>query len=214
MRKFKNLLILALAVVMAFGLFTGCESMEDKIAALSGTWSMTVADSEEQAQSLLENIDLYEEEIALIDLTSLEYVRQVTFDTEKNYSFAYNADSTKECVRAFYVSAFDALYENRASLNSVYEVEFDAMTEEEFQQFYAELYAIADFAALIDEFTENAYDYEALAEAWETGTYTIKGDDIMCTITGETQAESLGYSIDGDVLTLTFSDAVQVYYKN
>lgn len=212
MKRVKNILILCLAVVMVAGLLAGCgESTADKVAALSGKWTMTVTDPE--AQAVLEAIDLYEEEIALADLTALQYVQTVEFDAELNYSFGYDMDATKELLRQFYNTTFDALYEGRTSLNAVYEMEFDAATKEEFLQFYADLYGSPDYETLINDFVENAYDYTVLSEPFETGTYTIRGNAILCTITGETEAESLGYAIDGDTLTLTYVDGEEVYTK-
>lgn len=213
MKIIKRILVLSLAALLVMGLFAGCESEADKIAVLAGTWTMVGQDSEEEAKELLENIDLYEEEIALADLTTLTYKQNVVFTAEKTYHFVYDVEGTIACVREFFVETFAALYEGRATLNEVYGQEFDQMTEAEFQQFYADLYSAENFEALMDQVAEGAYNYEKMAEPWETGTYSIKGDDIMCTITGETQAEALGYSIEDDELTLTYSDAVEVYTR-
>lgn len=213
MKNFKKSLVLLLVAVMAIGLLCGCESTEEKMAALSGTWTMTIPDTAEQAQILLDNIELYPEEIALVDLNSLEQVKRVTFDMAGNYSFGYDVDGTMECVRQFYLGVFDALYEGRATLNAAYEQEFDNMSRDDFNQFYADLYNAGNYDALIDLFVENAYDADALAEPFETGTYTIKGKFIMCTITGETEAESLGYTLEGNTLTLLFADTQEVYTK-
>ena len=203
MKTIKRILALSLAALLVMGLFAGCESEADKIAVLAGTWTMVGQDSEEEAKELLENIDLYEEEIAMADLTTLTYKQNVVFTAEKTYHFVYDVEGTIACVREFFVETFAALYEGRATLNEVYGQEFDQMTEAEFQQFYADLYSAENFETLMDQ----------MAEPWETGTYSIKGDDIMCTITGETQAEALGYSIENDELTLTYSDAVEVYTR-
>ena len=213
MKTIKRILALSLAALLVMGLFAGCESEADKIAVLAGTWTMVGQDSEEEAKELLENIDLYEEEIAMADLTTLTYKPNVVFTAEKTYHFVYDVEGTIACVREFFVETFAALYEGRATLNEVYGQEFDQMTEAEFQQFYADLYSAENFETLMDQMAEGAYNYEKMAEPWETGTYSIKGDDIMCTITGETQAEALGYSIENDELTLTYSDAVEVYTR-
>ena len=213
MKTFKKALVLLLVAALSMALFCGCESTEDKMAALSGTWTMVMPDTAEQAQILLDSIELYPEEIALIDLNSLEQVRSVTFDMSGNYSFGYDVDGTMECVRDFYLRAFDAMYEGRATLSASYEQDFENMTREEFNQFYAELYAAADYDTLIDLFVDNAYDTDALAQPYETGTYTIKGSILLCTITGESKAESLPYEIEGDTLTLHFSDVDETYTR-
>lgn len=213
MKIFRKLMLLVLAVAMLACMTAGCESTQDKIDALAGSWTMVTDDTESQALILLENIDFYEEEIALVDMTALDYVKRVEFTTGMTYRFVVDADGTKTCVREFFEGVFNSLYENRAALNEVYGMEFDPMTREQFEQFYADLYEYADFTAMLDEFAGNAYDYEAFDEPLETGTYTIVGDQIMCTMTGDSRAESLGYGISGDRLTLTYSNDVEVYTK-
>ena len=213
MKRVTSILAFVLVIALTACLFAGCESEAEKIEKLAGTWSMLADDTSDEARDLLENSDFYEEEIALADLNCLQYAQKVTFNIDKTYSFAYDVDGTKDCVREFYLNAFEAMYEGRATLSSVYEEDFESMTEEEFQQFYADLYVTDDFDALIDKLTENAYTYDAMEEPWETGTYSIKGSKILCTTTGESQAESLGYEIDGNQLTLTYIDGVEVYTR-
>lgn len=206
------LFLLVLAMVMLT--FSGCgPSTAEKIEALSSVWKTTVDDTEDTAESLLEAIDAYPEEVALADLDSLESVKVVEFTTDKTYRFAYDAEGTRECVKAFFEGFFDALYEGRSTLNAAYETTFDDMTKADFQQFYADLYECASYEEMIQKMADNAYDYEDLAEPWETGTYTLKGNKIMCTITGEVMPEALEYAIEGDTLTLTYSDGVEVYTK-
>ncbi len=213
MKNFKKALVLLLIAALSIGLFCGCESTEEKMAALSGTWTMVTGDTVENAQMLVDSIELYPEEIALVDMNSLEQVKSVTFNMDGTYSFGYDVDGTMECVRDFYLRAFDAMYEGRAALSNSYEVDIANMTREEFNQFYAELYTAADFDTLIDLFVDNSYDTDSLAEPFETGTYTIKGKELMCTITGESKAESLPYEIEGNVLTLHFSNVDEVYTR-
>lgn len=214
MKKTVNVLSLFLVIVMLAGMFAGCESQAQKLEKLAGTWVMTTDDTEEQAQIMLDGLDLYEEEIALVDLTSLDYVKVVEFGIDKTYRFSCDPDGTKVCVRTFLEGVFDALYENRTALNDVYGVEFDEISKTDFQQFYADLYTQADFDALIDHMVSNAYDYDSLAESLEVGTFSITGSKIMCTISGESTAEALGYKIDGDQLTLTYSNTVEVYTRS
>ncbi|MBP3701658.1 MAG: hypothetical protein J6I64_07195 [Lachnospiraceae bacterium] len=214
MKKKNVWLVLALVLSMLSMLLAGCgKTEEEKIRELAGIWRMTAADTEDEALYLLENIELYEEEIVHVDLTSLEYAQLVEFTKDKTYRFAYDVEGTRACVEAFYRGVFASLYENRASLNAVYEQTFDELTEAEFYQFYADLYEAGDYETLIEYVTELAYDYEVLEEPWETGTYEIQGDLILCTVTGETQAESLGYEIQGYELTLTYVDGTEIYTR-
>jgi len=214
MKKMHRIVLLLLIVSLVACLFAGCETEEQKIEKLAGTWTMNVAGDEDQAMTLMENVDLYEEEIALVSsIDELQYVYTVTFTTGKSYNFAYDGAATKEHVRDFYVDVFDQIFESRAALNEIYEMEFDSMTKEGFLQFYADLYAYDSFDTLLEEFVNNAYDYDELEEPWETGTYNIKGDRINCTITGESEAEYITYELEDDVLTLTYTDGTEVYTR-
>lgn len=215
MKIMKRLLALSLSLLLAVTFF-GCDTTQQKIEALTGVYTATVADTEEQAKMLVENVDFYEEEIALLDMTSLECVKLVEFQADKTYRFSFDVDGTMECVRDFYLRAFENLYEGRTALNAVYSdwgVTFDDMTNDEFQAFYAELYEQTDFEALIDAFVETSYDTDKLGEDTETGTYDIVGNRIMCTIDGETEAEGMLYNLSGDSLKLTYSNAVENYTR-
>lgn len=188
-------------------------SCASRYEEVSGSWSSTLKDTPEQARALLEHIDAYEEEIAAADLDSLEYVKTVTFDMEKQYRFGYDVEATRQCVRNFYDGFFNDLYEARTTLNDAYGMDFDAMSKEDFLLFYAEIYGYSTYAELLDDLVENSYDFEELSKPTEVGTYSFEGNRIMCTILGDTQAESLIYAIDGDELTLTYSNAVEVYTR-
>ena len=53
------------------------------------------------------------------------------------------------------------------------------MSKIDFLQFYAGLYEECDSSNRIDWVVEGRYDYDTLAEAWETGTYSISGNRIV-----------------------------------
>ncbi len=211
MKRFTRILVLLVIAALALSL-CACGS-DKKMELLTGTWSMATSNSEEQAMVLLEAIDLYEEEIAVVDKSAACIVKIVEFSSDKTYRFAYDVDATKVCVREFYIRVFEDLYENRASLASLYEEDITQLGEEDFYLFYAALYGVDSYDALMDKFTGNAYNYESLAENIETGTYKVVGDKILTTITGETEAESLGYKVEGNTLTLSYTNATEVYTK-
>ena len=197
------------ALVLVAALLCGCGAgvkMED----LTGKWALTAQHEQEEATYLLDMLDLYAEERALVDLNSMTYVLVAEFGPDGSYSFAYEVEANKECVRQFYMGVMDALYEGRATLSDVYETDLESMSREEFNQFYADVYGVASYEFLMDRFVEYAYDYDALAEPVETGTFKIVGKALMCTITGETEAESLGCELEGDTLKLTYADGSYV----
>ncbi|MBO7252829.1 MAG: hypothetical protein J6V25_09430 [Oscillospiraceae bacterium] len=179
-----------------------------------GSWSGVVSASTSEATELLQAIDAYDSELAAADLTSLQYVKTVTFTSEKTYRFGYDIAATKSYIRSFFDQYFNDLYQARSTLNADYGMAFDDMSKDEFFLFYADLYSCTSYEELLDTLTENAYYWDEMEiEGIETGTYTISGKKIMCTITGETIAESLGFSISGDQLTLEYVNGTEVYTR-
>lgn len=207
----KNIKII-LALTLALVLLTGCGggvSAED----LAGEWIMTVTSNEDDVIYLMDSMDLYEEERAFVDMSSMNDVLIATFGADGSYSFVYEVEANKACVRAFYEGVITALFDNRAELTALYGEEVADMTREEFDQFYAEIYGMTDMATLVDELVEYAYDYEALAEPIEVGTFKIVGSNLMCEPTDGNEAGSIGFKLDGDTLTLTYSDGEEVYTR-
>ena len=209
----KKYLSFVLAAVMLMGLLTGCSMFGLSKEDVLGSWETVRPDTQEEATALLENIDAYDEEIALADLDCLEYVKNVEFHDDDTYCFRYDVDGTMACVRAFYDTYFNALYEGRATLEEVYGEEFVAMTQAEFRQYFADIYGYTDYIEMLDDFALIAYDYEALEEPYETGTYRVDGDQILTTISGEYTEEAMGAKLEEGVLTLTYIDGTEVYTK-
>lgn len=207
----KRFFAICLLLTMALSLFAGCGMLDNRMDELAGTWVCVLDDDE--AVLVLESIDMYPEEIALADLDSLKCVKKVTFNEDKTYSFSYDAEATWQYVYNFYVEFFADLCTNRALLSELYGVDMAAMSDVEFYQFYADMYGAADLETMITNFTDGCYDYELLAQPYETGTFRFDGDDLLCTIDGETTAEALGFAVSGRFLTLTYADGVEEYVK-
>lgn len=212
MKKFAKIMCLVLTLALVASCFAGCETAQQKAEKLAGRWQGTFDDVASEAQSLLENYEFYPEEIALCDLNALDYVLYVEFDTNLNYRFGYDKAGTQACVREYLDKCFQDLYAGRASLSEIYGEDFSSWSLEQFQGFYTELYSFASYDGMLDDMAEYAYDYAGI-ETTETGTFTFDGSDLMCTITGDTKAEALGYKISGDELTLTFKDDIQHYVR-
>lgn len=234
MRKYTKILSLVMAILMITVLFCGCQRKSEKtealavtenlttskpkseaeeIEALAGTWEMPMSVSESVAQTLLESIDLSAEEIACVDLTTLEFAKIVKFTMDGTYQFAYDPDGTRACAIAFFEDAFDAMYEKRASLGQLYDVDFESASKEEFLQFYADLYSTTDFSALLEMLADNCFDYDALAEPLEEGTYSVQDGVISMTILGQSEADTVEYVLGAGILRLTYVDGVEVYSK-
>lgn len=204
-----------LAVLIVYGvqaIFTNVV-MPGKIDDLAGTYVTQDYMDAESVEELLTDYEFYTEEIALIDLNTLYAPYYVEFDTDKNYTFYYDADGFRANVEAFLRQAFESMYAGREGLSEVYGEDFSVMSLAEFQNYYATLYSAESFDALMTTLADSAYDYDYVAQDKEVGTYTIEDDKILCTIAGHTNAEAMGYKLSGDTLTLTFTNMVQTYTR-
>lgn len=216
----KRAMILVMVIALTAFTLCGCSSVLESVLGgnkyekLSGTWHAVITDSPEEARGFLEAIDAYEEEIAAADLYSLKYAKTVQFTQDKNYSYAFDTQETIACVREFLDGYFNDLYDARATLNAAYGEDFTNMSKYDFFAFYAELYGYSYYEEMLDDMSATIYDYEELEELGrEIGSYTIEGNYIVCTIAGTTTPEKMEYSLEGDTLTLTYVDAVEVYQR-
>lgn len=206
------LVIVIVALIAGVRTFFTENAMNDKIDQLAGVYT-TLEDNTDSVSDLLSLVDLSQEELALTGGVELKLVKLVEFTQNRDYRFSYDAEQSRQQVRAMYADALDAIYQGCATLTALYGDEIATATQEEFQQFYAELYGLTSYDELLDALADNAFDYDALSEDYETGTYTIEGKKILCTITGESEAEYLEYKLDGNTLTLTYSDMVETYTR-
>ena len=207
MKTMKIILSLTLALV----LLCGCSGSSVTAEDLAGQWTTIAPCSQEDADYLMDYMDLYPEERAFVDISTMSYVLTANFGADGSCSFAYEAEANKACVRKFYEGVMDALYENRAQLSDLYGADTAAMSREEFDALYAELYYQDSFETLMNELVNGAYDYDVLSEPLAEGTFKIVGENLMLTADGETS--SIGLALDGDTLTLTYIDGTEVYTR-
>lgn len=208
----KRLLCLMLAIFIVAGMLTGCESNEKKMEALMGQWVISSALDATVAEMLLSNIDLSAEEIALVDLNTLQMSTCVEYGAG-TYRIFINPDVFRDDVEEFLTGAFESMYENRVELNALYGEDFAAMSEGEFQQYYADLYGFGNFTDLMDTFVASGFDYATIEQDAEKGTYRIEGEKILRTIDGTTEEQYMNYRIDGDTLTLIYADFQEVFTR-
>lgn len=208
----KKIVAYLLVLVMLCSL-SACGSDTEKMEALCGRWEMVTYLDAETAQSALEALEFYPEEIALLDLNSMGLVMIVEFNADGTYRFAFDLEDSLEFMENYYTDAMSALYNSREQIAETYGEGVLEMTREEFEQYYAELFSMDSFEALMQYFLETSLDFEYLGQDIEAGTFRISGENILCTIEGEESAESMGYSIEGDTLTLVYVNGEEVYTK-
>ncbi len=208
----KKVIALLLAALMVCSL-AACDMGGTGMEELCGQWELELVQETETAKTVLQNQEFYDEELALVDLDTLICIMVVEFNEDKTYSYYIDSEATKVSVRTFYEGVMDDLFEGRAALDAVYEQELSAMTREEFDAFYSELFGFDSVDALLDAFVEYSFDYDILGETMESGTFRIRLGDIIKKPDGKTEEESMGFKIEGTTLTLTYSDGDEVYQK-
>lgn len=208
-----GLVFFVLVAAIAGGmLFLQKQQEQERMAALCGVWEMEVEVPREDAQTILENNDFYDEEIRLADLGSLYYTQTVTFREDGTYRFGVDTEAFRAQTAEFFRGVFQNMFANRESLNEVYGETFQEMDEAQFQQYYAAIYEMEDFETLISQLTENALDFGSLEE-FESGNFEVKNgkiDFVTSSIDDEGVAD---YTIDGDKLTITYVDGVEEYTR-
>ena len=212
-KLFSRLIGAVLAVLIVYGGQAAFDAIvvPRQIEKLAGTYMTEKPFDAEDVEDLLADYDFYAEEIALVDLDGLSLPKYVRFQEDKTYTFYYDADGFKANVENLFRQAFADMYAGRSSLSELYGADLTAMTEAEFQAFYAELYSQATFDDLIAVLTGDAYNYSSIATDTEVGTFTIDDGKILCTINGTYTAESMAYELKDGTLKLTYSNDVEVY---
>ena len=218
-RFFTRLLSTVLAVALVIAVRAGVTTVVDKVfeansvKKLTGTYQMEDMLSADTAEEILTTNDFYAEEIALAELNSLSVPKFVEYHSDKTYTYYYDANGYRDNVEAFFRETFDRMYEGRVSLSSLYNADFTSMSKADFQAYYASLYSENSFDDLIATLANGCWDYEALSNDVEIGTYSIQDNKIIYTEQGSTLKEHVTYKLSGNSLSLTYSDGVENYTK-
>lgn len=208
-----GLVFFVLVAAIAGGmLFMQKQQEQERMAALCGVWEMEVEVPREDAQTILENNDFYDEEIRLADLGSLYYTQTVTFREDGTYRFGVDTEAFRAQTAEFFRGVFQNMFANRESLNEVYGETFQEMDEAQFQQYYAAIYEMEDFETLISQLAENALDFGSLEE-FESGNFEVKNGKIDFVTSSIDEEGVADYTIDGDKLTITYVDGVEEYTR-
>ena len=100
--------------------------------ALEGTWEYDGFYDGEAIMEMFVYMDLYEEEMALMDPGAIGYVETVTFREDGTYTIACDVERSTALAEEYYSNALDAFYENRADLEQCYGVSFGFMDRDSF----------------------------------------------------------------------------------
>ena len=207
-----KLVALLLAVVMLIGL-CGCGGPD--LEPMYGTWTLVEYMDEDVVVTALEALDFYESEIAIAEKSGFGIVKHATFSEDGSYSLSYDYDTTYAMMLMYFDQLLNDLYDNRDQLTLDYGETIMDMSKEEFLQAYAELFGLGSYEDLLVLYADNCMDYSVLEDASEVGTFEPgdADDEILCKVDGIGEAEILRFTVDGDVLTLIYSDGTEVYNR-
>ena len=207
----KKIITLSLAVLLLCCCLAGCGGSN---VDLSGRWESVFYYDSDSVLAELEALEFYEEEIALLDPSTMGIQEVLLLNEDMTYTITCDAEKSMALVEEYYRNVFAAFYENREQLQELYGEDFVSMTEDEFNQYYAQLYGAASFDVLIDMIVGEEADYAYLEEDPEVGTYRISLNRIYFTIDGTSEEEYVSFRTGEDgSLTLEYTDSTVVYTK-
>lgn len=209
----KKIVAGVLFVLLVVGLAGGAMLLtRQHYKELYGTWEGEFSCPEEDVQTILEDFGFFPEEIELVDLASLHFVQQAEFREDGTYRFTVVAETARERTADFFRGVMDTLFENRQSLNQVYGASFQEMNQEQFRQYYAQLYQMEDYDALIAALADQAFDYKAL-EDYEHGEYKFQWQAINFVNSSVGEEGMAKFRIVGDTLTIEYEDEPVEYTR-
>lgn len=214
----KKIVCMMMVLCMALSL-CGCtdKAVEQMKVDILGTWTAPSYFTTDEASKLLLDFGFYEEEYAFTDITKMQWVDQVTFTADGKYTMEYDAAKTEAEMKAFIDGMISDIYANLDSMEEVYGVtsaDFDS--EEEFKEAYAvDLYGMDSYDQFLNDMVQDIlfdyYDFNNMV--YDFGTYKVTSKGIEMTEDGDTTAYLCGAEINGNELTLTFSEGPVTYTK-
>ncbi len=217
--------IVFLAVAFAQGFFEGF--VEEKVSgglesimydnAVVGVWEGEIKGTDKTRTNLLNNISLSDKEIELCKRIEFKYVKVHEYDDNGTYKVYYDIEKLKDNVKTFYDRVQGVLYANRKSLHDYYlknyKVKIKDMSRKEFDAAIAKLYGQKNYKEMLEYFADIAYDYENIKDI-ESGTYSMRKEQIYVTVDGEKNEEAIGYKVENKVtLTLEYLDVTEIYTR-
>lgn len=184
---------------------------------LLGLWEIVEYRPDESVHSLLESIDFYEEEIALIDLSSLAFQRTLILTENNRYYMGYDPEDSVQYAQVFFESVFEDLYTERKTLEAVYDIDLASMDKDTFLDFYAEMYEADSFDILVANWIDNLFYYtdDEYAFAYlDEGTYSIDSNRLHLQSDTDSESFNVSFKLDSNYLYLSDPNTQRTYTKS
>lgn len=208
----KKTITLALVLVLLCSCLAGCDTSAEY--DLTGRWESVFYYDAESVLAELESLDFYDEEIALVDPSTMGICEVLELNEDLTYTMTVDAVRSHDLVVEFYDNAFTVFFENREQLQDLYEEDFVSMSEDEFKRFYATMYGSSSYENLLYRMAGTADDYRYLEENVESGTYRVTLNRIFFTPEATSTEEYVTFKIPGEgQLSLEYEDSTVDYTK-
>ena len=219
MKRFAAL-ILALCLLLALAACDGASLTTPslKLDDLVGKWQTTYTLEEDVAEELLDYYGFTEEERALIGHDVFKVAQILTIGSDKTYSFEIDGERSRNLVRQSFNSIISLVYDHLGELTDTYgeEMAEEVADLDEFKDYYAWMYDFDSYDeyldAVVEDFVSEYYDMSSPIDL-EHGTFTIDGTDLVMTIDGESEGASVGASLSGNSLLITYKDGEELYTR-
>ena len=202
------------AMLLAIVCLAGCGKTQ---TLAQNTWQRVDYLPADMAVEFLAALDLTPGEIAMADTGALGIVRELTFTEDGTCRFGCSSDATRSLARAYLDTLFTTLAANPADLagdyNETFGVDMSAMDEDACKAFYAEIFACADYEALLDHLADAMFDYGALSAAGEVRQFTARGGKLFFTDSDGADLGCVKFTLADDGLTLHYGTTTEDYKK-
>lgn len=212
MRRIASLI---LVFIFAICCLTGCyEDESDKLAQVQGTWLSEEMLDKESRIDILQNMLPHDEAVALCGDIPLSFIYAMEFKMDKTYQMYCDVGRTKAQIEEYCEEIMETLYRERLSLVSIYGNRVENMSDNEFYNAYASMYDLKSKEEWIDMVVETWFDYDAMGEPYEQGTFNMGiGKIYFYTDKGDVGGSST-YEIDSDGnLSLQFLDGIHTFSR-
>ncbi len=191
------------------------KSDAERLAEVAGRWVTIVPLEQSRLEGFYSRMDLSPEEIALCSGLEASYPYFIEYKDDVTYRQGADVAGARESLAQFVRDIFDTLYASRTALNDLYGVDFGPCTQEEFQMFYAELYGLQSYDALIQALADTTLDFNAMALSIEHGKFRFSAEKIYFKPNFETEEVYTVYEIleDGRMSILVEGNEKEIYTK-
>ena len=188
---------------------------------LIGTWQTTERFNAERNTNFLKSFGFFDEEIEL--LNDIKFAAAKDFTLAKGgesdiYSFKYNEQRTREITKETFDKVFEKTFEGRETLSSIYRSNVETIKDvDKWKEYQSKNYGYSSYDEMIEDFVNctitEYFGSDFFSKNLEEGTITVTEDKLITLPSGKEEKEEVAYSYKDGTMTLTYSNATEIYKK-